>query len=89
MKPSWLRLGGNDRGEWSVADLWRDYRVCTYNHAAHGGAHIHHPLDAPAEPLPVALTRRQATAAVVAYAGKFEYFDALMFLDEVKRWRSL
>lgn len=81
----WLRITDNGHGEWSIVDFERNYRVCAFNDAAHGGPHIHHRL----------LVRRiaidnleDAKQIVRTYAKDHTEFDHKKFEKVVKAWKS-
>lgn len=71
-----------------MTDLVRDYRVCHFNHQAHGGPHLHAPIGARASlPLPLR-SCAEAEALVRAYAARHPSFSARTFQEQAKAWRS-
>jgi hypothetical protein len=81
----WLRIRENGHGEWSVLDVERNYRVCSFNDASHGGSHVHdrdrtHRVSVPG--------LDAAKQIVRAYAKKHATFKIGEFEAEVKRWKS-
>lgn len=81
----WLRVTDNGHGEWSILDLERGYRICSFNHSTHGGVHLHHG----AASRRVAITRlADALAVVRRYAAEHEAFDPDRFETVVKTWNS-
>lgn len=78
----------NEAGEWTVADLVLDYRVCAFNVDQHGGAHIHHPLDEPAGPVVRIASTVEARAIITDYARRAARYDPTRFQEVVKAWRS-
>ncbi len=83
----WLKRRSTGRGEWSVADLDREYRICNYNDEHHGGPHIHVPINGTVVGN-TALTESEADLMVRRYASKHESFDFAKFNQEVSTWRS-
>ncbi|MBI2078452.1 MAG: hypothetical protein HYT80_08820 [Euryarchaeota archaeon] len=83
----WLKRRSTGRGEWSVADLHRDYRMCNYNDEHHGGPHIHVPINGPVVGV-AALTESEADLMVRRYGSTHEAFDLASFNQEVITWKS-
>lgn len=83
-----LRRQESRRGEWSVLDPLRGYRICRYYHARHGGTHVYHPENGPAIG-PVPLTKPQEAETVMRrYHEKHETFDLRKLEREIEQWRS-
>ena len=81
----WLRITDNGHGEWSVLDVERDYRVCSFNDAAHGGVHIHHKKTV----RKVSVSGLGDAAQIVRrYARKHDRFNLKDFEETVDRWNS-
>lgn len=83
-----LRRQGNDRGEWSVLDLARGYRICRYNDHHHGGTHIHFPETGDAADLVDVSSAAEAESLLRAYHDAHDHFDPDRFQEVYRRWRS-
>lgn len=81
----WLRIADNGHGEWSVLDLDRGYRICSFNHLAHGGPHLHYGVAV--WPLQI-LDLRHAVQLARAYASHHEGFEWKRFKEVHDEWRS-
>lgn len=83
----WLKHRRTGRGEWSVTDLRRDYRVCNYNDEHHGGPHLHHPVTGP---VVATLDVTEAEADLVArrYAEGHATFHLERYQETLNTWRS-
>ena len=83
-----LRRQESSRGEWSVLDPIRGYRICRYNHAHHGGTHVHHPEnDPPVAPVDLA-TPRDAETVMHRFDEKHDAFDLKHLHEVIKTWKS-
>lgn len=86
--PRWLERVENRFGDWSFTDLRLDYRVCAYNHGAHGGVHVHHPIHGdPVGTVPLE-DPWEAERVVRRYAVGGDAFTLDAFVEVIERWRS-
>lgn len=81
----WLRITDNGGGEWSVVDIRRNYRLCSFNDAYHGGTHLHEGKRV--ERVPIA-SLDDAKRIVRRYARSHERFDMDAFKEVMRRWNS-
>ncbi len=83
-----LRRQENDRGEWSVLDRVRGYRICRYNHRHHDGTHVHFPeTSEPLAPVDVA-SADEAVAVMTAYHGEHDSFALDRLQEVITTWKS-
>ena len=70
--------------------LWRTYGAAigsAGNHEAHGGTHLHFPLDGPVIG-PIDIDGEADAADVIrAYAANHDSFDLVMFREVTREWR--
>lgn len=81
----WLKVTGNDHGEWSVLDLERNYRVCSFNHSPLRGVHLHH--NGKSHPIEIE-SLAEAQQVVREYAIAHETFDIAGFEELLNEWKS-
>lgn len=83
-----MRRQETDRGEWSVFDPLRGYRICRYNHPHHGGTHVHHPEnDRPVGPVDLN-TPQEAEAVMRRYHERHDAFALNKLKEVIATWRS-
>lgn len=86
--PKWLKVNENPGEEWCVTDLKRDFRICNYNHQAHGGPHLHAPIGARASEAVPVRTASDAEAFARAFAAAHKEFSLKAYRGQVKKWKS-
>lgn len=83
-----LRRKENDAGEWSATDLVRNYRICRYNDRAHGGTHVHHPIESEAGQNLELASLAEAVEIIELFAAESDSFDLDLLREVVRRWKS-
>lgn len=83
-----LRRQENARGEWSVVDLVRGYRICRYNHEAHGGTHVHFPEHGPSSDIIELEDAHAAEMVMRRYHEEHQEFDLKKLQGVIEQWRS-
>lgn len=83
-----LRRQESSRGEWSVLDRVRGYRICRYNHPHHGGTHVHHPeTSVPLATVDVEAAH-EAEAVMRRYDDTHDAFELTKLQEVIKTWKS-
>lgn len=83
-----LRRQESVRGEWSVLDLVRGYRICQYNHPHHGGTHVHHPETSAPRALVDVDTMREAEIVMRRFHEEHDTFDVKKLQEVIDAWKS-
>ena len=83
-----LRRQETSRGEWSVLDTLRGYRICRYNHLHHEGTHVHHPENDPPLATVDLATPAEAEIVMRRYHEEHDTFDLGKMQEVIERWRS-
>ncbi len=83
-----LRRQVSVRGEWSVLDLVRGYRICHYNHRHHGGTHVHHPESSAPLAAVAVESAQEAEAVMRRYHDKYDAFDLAKLVEVIETWKS-
>lgn len=83
-----MRRQETGRGEWSVLDPIRGYRICRYNHRYHDGTHVHQPENAPPLGAVDLDTPKEAEAVMRRYHEENEPFDLAGLREVIKQWKS-
>jgi hypothetical protein len=86
--PKWLKVNENPGQEWCVTDLKRDYRICNFNHQAHGGPHLHFPIDSRASEAVPVRTAIEAEAFARIFAAAHTSFSFQAYQEQVRTWKS-
>ena len=83
-----LRRQETGRGEWSVYDPIRRYRICRYDHAHHGGTHVHHPENATPLATVDIETPQEAETVMRRYHETHESFELKQLHEVIHTWKS-
>lgn len=83
-----LRRQETGRGEWSVLDPLRGYRICRYNHTHHEGTHVHHPENGPPLSTVDLATPQEAEIVMRRYHEQHATFDLTNLKEVIDTWRS-
>jgi hypothetical protein len=83
-----LRRQETGRGEWSVFDPLRGYRLCRFNHLHHEGTHVHHPEnEVPLASVDVN-TPQEAEIVMRRYHDQHEAFNLTKLKEVIDTWKS-
>ncbi len=84
-----LRKQETGRGEWSILDQARGYRICHFNHPHHGGTHIHYPeTSSDLETVDIG-TPQEAEQVMRLYHELHDAFNLVKLTEVIQAWKSV